>query len=96
MNKVVVEQGKKIEIELPETMKSAFNPSSKLYIENLNAGFAEASDYVSFDSKNLKVIIDATNMETGEKNCTMYLWGTAGYLKRYISKYKLLSSKKSR
>ena len=95
MNKVVVEQGKKIEIELPETMKSAFNPSSKLYIENLNAGFAEASDYVSFDSKNLKVIIDATNMETGEKNCTMYLWGTAGYLKDTYLNINYLVAKKA-
>ena len=95
MNNVVVEQGEKIEIELPETMKSACNPNSKLYIENLNAGFAGASDYVSFDSKNLKVIIDATNMEAGEKNCTMYLWGTAGYLKNTYLNINYLVAKKA-
>ena len=34
INDVLVEKGKSIEVELPQTIKQIFNPNSKFYIQN--------------------------------------------------------------
>ena len=76
---IVVKVGDTFEIEVPETIKSAFNPNSKFYItdvytENFNNLYDEYTT-IKLSEDKTKIIIDASNVPIGEREETLYIKG---------------------
>ena len=75
MNNVLVEKGKKTEIELPQTIRKAFDETSRFYMEDAELVINNENSVLSVNSDKTKVIIDATQMDIGTSSETLYLNG---------------------
>ena len=70
-------QGQTLEIDLPQTVKSMFNPDSRFYAEGayiVRDWNMTGEEGVNINVDDLKIIIDASNLNMGEKeeNFTIY------------------------
>ena len=75
MNNVLVEKGKKTEIELPQTIRKAFDETSRFYMEDAELVSYNENSVLSVNSDKTKVTIDATQMDIGTSSETLYLNG---------------------
>ena len=75
INNVLVEKGKKTEIELPQTIRKAFDETSRFYMEDAELVINNENSVLSVNSDKTKVIIDATQMDIGTSSETLYLNG---------------------
>ena len=75
IDKVLVEKGKKIEIELPQTIRKAFDETSRFYMEDAELVSYNENSVLSVNSDKTKVTIDATQMDIGTSSETLYLNG---------------------
>ena len=75
MNNVLVEKGKKTEIELPQTIRKAFDETSRFYMEDAELVSYNENSVLSVNSDKTKVTIDATQMDIGTSSEILYLNG---------------------
>ena len=75
INNVLVEKGKKIEIELPQTIRKAFDETSRFYMEDAELVINNENSVLSVNDDKTKVIIDATQMDIGTRSENLYLNG---------------------
>ena len=75
MNNVLVEKGKKTEIELPQTIRKAFDETSRFYMKDAELVSYNENSVLSVNSDKTKVTIDATQMDIGTSSETLYLNG---------------------
>ena len=72
INDVLVEKGKSIEVELPQTIKQIFNPNSKFYIQNAELRVQEGEGITISEDKS-KIIINTENLDVGAKTANLII-----------------------
>ncbi len=77
INDIEVEKGKKLELELPQTIKQIFDKNSKFYGENANIEINDQHEFTVSDDKS-KITIDTTNDDIGEKMICIYVHNNSG------------------